>query len=165
MSPRNIQITRLAPDDWERYKTLRLAALAESPDAFWTRLFQEEDQPESFWRGRLATATATISAQLDGNDVGLMAVAPWENSTTQAGIFSVWVAPGARGHGIGRAMTRDGISAAREAGFQRVILEVADHNTAAIALYEAMGFEPTGRAGALPAPRSHITEHERALTL
>ena len=34
-----------------------------------------------------------------------------------------------------------------------------------IKLYERAGFQPTGRIGALPSPREHVTEHERSLPL
>ena len=57
------------------------------------------------------------------------------------------------------------INWARTEGFRRVVLEVANENAAAIALYRRLGFERTGATATLPAPRTHVTEHERALEL
>ena len=54
---------------------------------------------------------------------------------------------------------------AREEGFPHLFLDVADENTAAIKLYERLGFAPTGVKNHMPPPRDHISEHERALEL
>lgn len=54
---------------------------------------------------------------------------------------------------------------ARSAGFSRLVLDVADDNAAAVALYARHGFEPTGEVGCLPPTRTHIREHRRALIL
>ncbi|MFN3200751.1 MAG: GNAT family N-acetyltransferase [Bradymonadia bacterium] len=152
-------------DDWQRIKALRLDALAADPDAFGSTLAREADQPESFWRDRHGTATATLIAVLDGADVGITVVASSWDDPRAGAIFGVWVRPSARGHGAGDALMAQAIESARAAGFERVVLEVGDHNAPAIALYARMGFEPTGRVSTLPPPRTHITEHERAIVL
>ncbi len=92
-------------------------------------------------------------------------VAPAFGAPEDAGIYGVWVAPSARGRGVGDALLATAIEHARAAGHPRAVLDVGDHNTAAQALYARHGFRPTGRTGSLPEPRTHVTEHELARDL
>lgn len=131
----DVEVVRASVDDWAQVRDLRLAALADTPDAFGSTLEREQDQPESFWRGRLQAADAvTLVAWVDGRPAGLITVAPAFDDPDAGGIYSVWVAPFARG----------------------------DHNTAAQRLYARPAFGPTGRTGTLPPPREHVSEHELA---
>ena len=66
---------------------------------------------------------------------------------------------------MARKLIESVIEWAREQNCRRVVLEVANENQAAIALYHACGFQPTGRTGTLPSPREHIIEHELELIL
>jgi hypothetical protein len=47
----------------------------------------------------------------------------------------------------------------------RLVLDVADLNVAAVALYELKGFRRNGKVGSLPPPRHHIREHQREFLL
>lgn len=55
------------------------------------------------------------------------------------------VMPGARGRGLGRDLLLAVIDHARAVGCDRVELEVADDNLAALQLYRAAGFAEVGR--------------------
>jgi ribosomal protein S18 acetylase RimI-like enzyme len=77
----------------------------------------------------------------------------------------MWVAPEARGQGVGNALVDVVIEHARLSGATRLLLDVADDNRQAIALYARKGFVPNGTTGSLPAPRYHIREHQRELRL
>ena len=77
----------------------------------------------------------------------------------------MWVAPVARGRGVGDGLVDAVVDWARAAGYPRVVLDVGDENLPAIRLYERKGFEPTGRTRTFSEPRTHIREHERALVL
>lgn len=161
-----MKLERITPDDWERLRTLRLRALQDSPDAFARTLDEEEDQPESFWRGRLATpSVVTLVAVDEGADVGLVTGLPWDGEPDAFGLVGMWVAPEARGRGAGDLLIVGLVVEARERGFRRLLLEVGDHNAPAIRLYERHHFHPTGLTGTLPPPRESITEHQRARDL
>jgi ribosomal protein S18 acetylase RimI-like enzyme len=160
-----IDVERAGPGAWRRYKRLRLGALADAPDAFFTRYEDEADKPEEHWRQRLTSGAVTLIASLAGEDAGLAVVAAHSDHPGDAGLFSVWVHPQARSRGVGDALTTHAIAVARERDFTRLVLEVSDHNAGAIRMYARFGFEPTGASGHMPAPREHITEHERALAL
>lgn len=63
----------------------------------------------------------------------------------EAELLTLAVEPAQRRHGHGRALLQALLTAAREAGAERVFLEVADSNAAARALYAAAGFHEAGR--------------------
>jgi len=160
------RIDRLEPDAWERVRAVRLRALTDAPDAFGSTISGERERPEHSWRGRLEypSSIALVAAQ-DGEDVGLAFGAPYDGKPGFAGLFGMWVAPEARGSGVSRRLVRCVIDWAISQDYANLLLEVADDNKRAVAFYARMGFEPTGATGSLPAPREHIREHERVLSL
>ena len=60
--------------------------------------------------------------------------------STSARIYSLALAPFARGQGLGARLVRDLEVRARKAGFSRLHLEVALSNKAAISLYDKLGY-------------------------
>jgi ribosomal protein S18 acetylase RimI-like enzyme len=161
-----LTIERIRPEAFERVRAVRLRALRDAPDAFWVTADEEAATTAAEWRDRLARPdTATFVARRDGVDVGLVVGARhWEHEG-EAGLYGMWVAPEARGSGASTALIHAVVDWARAAGYRTVRLEVADTNEPAVRLYSRLGFVPTGAVGTLPAPREHITEHERALDL
>ena len=61
----------------------------------------------------------------------------------------VYVRDGARGTGLGKALTQAAIDRARERGCKRIELDVNEQNTRAVGLYTSLGFaiepKPPGR--------------------
>lgn len=161
-----LAIERIEPDAFQRARALRLRALHDSPDAFWVTADEEATTTAAQWRDRVARPdAATFVASRDGVDVGLAIGSRHHEHTGDAGLYAMWVAPKARGSGAGTALIRAVIEWARGADYRSLRLEVADANEHAVRLYARLGFEPTGVTGTMPAPREHITEHERALDL
>jgi len=72
--------------------------------------------------------------------VAVVATPTWVN----AHINDVVVDGGARGRGVGRALTEAAIAVARERGAQVVRLTSAGHRQDAHQLYESLGFRHTG---------------------
>ncbi len=159
-----MEVRRLAPDDWERFRRIRLAALLDAPDAFGSTIDEALARREAGWRSQLETL-ATFVAIMDDVDVGMVRGGPDDADPATAFLLSMWVAPSFRGCGVGDRLVRVVIDWARSTGFSRLVLDVADHNLPAVALYARAGFDPTGEAGTLPPPRSHIREHRRAMVL
>jgi ribosomal protein S18 acetylase RimI-like enzyme len=60
-------------------------------------------------------------------------------------IAAMAVAPEARGKGLGKRIMQGVIGEALERGDRSVLLEVFEHNTPAVKLYEGLGFEPLRR--------------------
>ena len=161
-----VRIEQLAPGAEQRLRELRLVALQSDPDAFYRTYAEEVDHPAEFWRGWLARPRTVLLVAVDGTrDVGLGGLVPDRRAPEHLAVVTFWVDPSARGRGVARALLDALVLAAREAGAAALTLEVADANEAAVRLYAAAGFEPTGRVGAFGPPREHVTEHERRLVL
>jgi GNAT superfamily N-acetyltransferase len=159
-------VTRIGPDDVARARAVRRRALEDAPDAFWETLEEEIARPDRDWTARLAMPEAvTLVASVDGDDVGLVMGLPHHEHAGDAGLYSMWVAPAARGQGAGEALIGAVIGWARAAAYPTLRLDVGDANLHAQRLYERMGFTPTGAVGTMPAPRDHIAEHELVLVL
>src|SRR5215210_174237 len=60
-------------------------------------------------------------------------------------IAAMAVAPEARGKGLGKRIMQGVIDEAAERGDRSVLLEVFEHNTPAVNLYEGLGFKPLRR--------------------
>ena len=63
----------------------------------------------------------------------------------EAEILTLAVRPASRRRGVGARLVREGALAAASRGAIRLFLEVADDNTAALALYARAGFAEAGR--------------------
>ncbi|MEO0915100.1 MAG: GNAT family N-acetyltransferase [Pseudomonadota bacterium] len=154
----------MAAGEAARFRALRLAALRDAPDAFGTTLAEAEALSDAEW-GAALMRSATFVASRDGRDCGLLRGWPGSDGAGTARLISFWVAPDARGRGVGLALVERLVVWARGEGVRRLLLDVTDENAGAIALYARAGFRPTGRKGALPPPRAHILEHEMARDL
>jgi GNAT superfamily N-acetyltransferase len=147
-----VQVRRAHPDEWAAVRDVRLAALAEAPDAFASTLARERDRPEAEWRSRIALLPWFL-AWHQGQSAGLVAAFPVTHPG-RAGpahpiaewhLVSMWVPPSARGTGVAGLLVTPVLQHAREAGAERVTLWVATGNPRAAAFYCRMGFQPTGQ--------------------
>jgi ribosomal protein S18 acetylase RimI-like enzyme len=127
------------------FRELRREALRDAPDAFSATLAQwsGEGDREDCWRARLTEVPFNVVAELDGKPAGLVSgTHPDENGMVL--LISMWVAPFARGRGVGDALVDAVIGWARARGAMRVELDVRETNAAAIALYRRNGFVDQG---------------------
>lgn len=154
-------------DDWQRAREVRLAALADAPDAFFSTYAEEVGMPETAWRDRLASEDATtfLATDGDGATVGICVLAPAFDDPASLGLYGVWVRGSARGTGVADRLVEAAIATAERTGKDRLLLDVGDHNVAAQRFYARHGFTPTGRRSRFPEPRAHIAEHELARPL
>jgi ribosomal protein S18 acetylase RimI-like enzyme len=136
-------------------RDLRLAALADAPDAFAATLASEAGQPEADWRARIAARPWFLGYQPDGQPAGLIAALPPRPGPDQDPawhLVSMWVSPGARGSGLADRLVSAVTEHASRAGAAQVTLWVAVGNERARAFYRRMGFMPTGRRQIYPRP-------------
>jgi len=143
-----IELRVLTPDDWRTWRRLRLAALAEAPHAFSSRLadWQGDGDREERWRARLGIpGSCNVVAVLDGEPAGMASGVP--AGAGAAELISMWVSPAARGHGIGDHLVQAVARWARQAGSEVLRLAVAQGNENAAGLYRRNGFQLTGELG------------------
>lgn len=159
-----MQIVRLGPQDGDRLRRLRLEALRDAPDAFGATFADASARPAEDWRRQLVEL-ATFFAVDEGRDVGMARAARHPSEPDTGELLSMWVAPAARGRGVGDALIAAIVDWARGEALRRLVLDVGDANGPAIALYARNGFVATGITGSLPPPRTHVREHQRARTL
>ena len=164
----DFELRAVTAEDWELAKCVRLAALADTPDAFEATLAEELQVPESSWRARAQDSAAgrtsrCFLAQREGVPCG-MAVGVLNESTQRVTLNAMWVAGNVRRRGIGRALVRAVCDWARSRGALGVDLEVTQSSASARALYAALGFtpcadQPASTCGARrsPAQRMQLT--------
>jgi ribosomal protein S18 acetylase RimI-like enzyme len=157
-------IKQLTTGDGERLRALRLRSLRDAPDAFGTTLEEAASWSPDTWNRQLQQH-ATFVACARGTDVGLVRGALHDQFPDTGYLISMWVAPEARRQGIGSALVDAVAQWARTKGLARLLLDVGEHNTAAIALYARNGFVPNGEGGRLPPPRGHIRQIQLVLAL
>lgn len=133
------RIEAVEPDDWKRWRAIRLRALAEDAPAFAcsAHAWIEGGDTEQRWRERIAAPGRLYLASEDDRDVAMIGLAPGDEPE----LISMWVAPEARRSGVGRALVETVVA---EAGDQPLRLRVMADNAAAIAFYEGCGFALTG---------------------
>lgn len=143
-----MNIRRLSAADAPSYRELRLEALINDADAFGASIEDVQKSPLSKTADRLAGANAlTFGAFLHGKLVGNVTLARETGAKSQhrASVYAVYVTPAARGKGIARNLMQKLIDAAREIEeLEQLYLAVSSGNTAALALYEALGFKKYG---------------------
>ncbi|GAA2390692.1 GNAT family N-acetyltransferase [Streptomyces glaucosporus] len=136
----------LTTDDWPLWRTLRLAALTDAPNAFKVRLADWDRGEEERWRARLELPGAYhVAALLDGHAVGMASGLPGAADIRE--LRSVWVSSEARGRGIGNRLLKAVEIWALGSGGAALKLAVLPGNEPAIALYRRNGFTATGEPG------------------
>jgi GNAT superfamily N-acetyltransferase len=150
-----MRLRRIEAGDGLLLKSVRLAALEDSPYAFSSSLAAEAARSDSQWAERAAAGSSgasriTVFAEGAQGVLGLVGGYRATSSSTTVELVSMWVSPNARGAGVGRALVAAIIDWARDTGASEVALGFAEGNAAAEGLYAAMGFAATGVTATLP---------------
>ena len=150
--PMSIVVRRIQPEDILALKTIRLAALADRPDAFGSTLEREEAFTPEIWASRtlqssLGDHAVTYLAWLDDDAVGI--VGGLRNGAVVE-LMSMWTSPDLRRRGLGRRLVEATVEWAADAEAERVELWVMRGNDAAQRLYESLGFVVTVGHHSLP---------------
>ena len=127
---------------------MRLRALTSDPGAFGGRLEDAIEHDDDLWRKRAsadpAEAATFVAEDAQGTLVGMAVGARIQERRDAAGLFGMWVAPEARGQGVGGALVDAVARWARSVGFERIGLGVATANMGVVAFYERKGFAVFG---------------------
>jgi ribosomal protein S18 acetylase RimI-like enzyme len=156
-----IEIRRVRADEWKALRDVRLAALADSPDAFATTHAEAAGRPDEWWRewARQSAEGADQSMFLAWREREPVGITGAFRKAGRVYVISMWTAPSVRGRGVGRALLD---AAVAFAGDSEVRLSVTETNAGAWRFYEAYGFEATGATEPVR-PGSALLAHELAL--
>lgn len=142
-------VRKLEVDDWKLLREIRLRALLDSPESFYSTYEQALEVDEDGWRERLgAGERVTLLAELEGRPVGMTVGAPAgedERVDDAAMMLSMWVEPESRGQGVAGGLTSALVEWSRAEGYATLVLWVYDAAPRAAAFYRRAGFGATGR--------------------
>jgi ribosomal protein S18 acetylase RimI-like enzyme len=144
-----VVIRALTDADAEAYRHMRLRALRDHPDVF-GRAFEEaetHDEILAALRSRDDAVGRFVLGAFDPELVGIVACSRelGVKRRHKAMIWGMYVAPEARGRGVGRLLVEGTVARARRwSGLAQLWLSVAVHNEPARALYRSCGFQVFG---------------------
>lgn len=158
---RTLRVRYVLSGEHARLRELRLAALADSPEAFGWTYGGDVARPPEFWESSARESERGVAERIfvlvDETDcwLGLVFVRLDCERAGEAWLGGMWVAPAARGRGGAALLCRACIDWASDRGGRELMLTVIDGNDVARQVYEAAGFEVRNKA---------VHTYERTLT-
>ncbi|MEV6909512.1 GNAT family N-acetyltransferase [Amycolatopsis sp. NPDC051071] len=154
-----LPVRRLTAQDLDVFREIRLRALTDTPENYGSVAEAERAQSDEEWLARLDEDAWFVAFDDESRPVGLVAGRVRDDGWI---LYSMWVAPEARGQGLGERLVREIRSAAEEGGAREVWLHVAEDNDRARRLYLRLGFVSTGELEPMP---NDITRRRERLYL
>ncbi len=142
-----IYISILQPSEWREYKQIRLESLKENPEAFGSSYEKEVNYSEEKWQERLNDSDTILFVARDENKpVGMVGIhVEVQNNKKVAHIWGMFVSTSCRGNGVGKLLMRELLNEVKRRNEVNVMeLMVNNDQTAAVKLYESLGFEKVG---------------------
>jgi ribosomal protein S18 acetylase RimI-like enzyme len=142
-----MQIRRLTPRDASGYRTLRLRAYREHPEAFTSSVEEVERLPLAASEMRLAVEHHRFWGAFQDNRmcgmVGLERETRMKNHH-KGTVVGMYVPPELTGRGIGKALMSALVDDARKWKLELLVLTVTESSGTAAKLYERAGFRSFG---------------------
>jgi GNAT superfamily N-acetyltransferase len=139
-----VVIRRIRPEEGLLLRDLRLRSLSDSPAAFGQTVEDAVARPEVDWhrsalRASRGDGRSWLVAQLGGRQVGLVQGRRRPPGTLM--VFSMWVDPGSRRHGVGERLIGELETWAVGWQASETVLWVLASNADGLAFYRRLGFE------------------------
>jgi RimJ/RimL family protein N-acetyltransferase len=173
------RVRRIRPDEADALREIRLRALADTPLAFGSTEAREAVYPPERWEQwardaaaggeqttffALGAGGAEAGAAADGaRPAGLAYARIDEDDRATAHLFSMWVAPEARGSGAASALVDAVVDWTAANGARTLRTAVTIGNEAAARLYARAGFMDTGDREPLGHSEAEVALLERTL--
>jgi len=137
-----MRIEPMTPADWPAVRQIYAEGIATGDATL------ERDAPDwdHFDRSHRSDCRLVARGTKAGPVLGWVALTAYSARRVYSGVAweSVYVAAGARGQGVGRALLEAVIPASEAAGFWTLLAGVMVENTASLRLHEAVGFRRVG---------------------
>jgi L-amino acid N-acyltransferase YncA len=140
-STAQVAIAALVADDWCDVARIYADGIASG-----VATFETEVPAWEVW-DRAHLADHRLLARGDGRVIGWGALAPVSSRCVYAGVakVSVYVAAGARGHGVGAALLAALVKSSEDGGLWTLEAGILPENEASVRLHERCGFRIVGR--------------------
>jgi GNAT superfamily N-acetyltransferase len=139
---RDVVVEQLAPDEWQRLRSIRLEALTDSGHAFGGTYEAESAEDESTWRLKFEKNDFLI-ASVNGKDAAMLYIEILKGDFgATCWIGGCWSNPKFRGKGLMRALFT--YIDRQDKDWKIQGLGVFTDNFSAIAAYEKLGFVKMG---------------------
>jgi L-amino acid N-acyltransferase YncA len=140
-----VKIRRATVGDAESIAAILNGVIAEGNLTVFERPFSAEEEREFI--SSLGARSVLHVAEVGGKCAGVQSVdlfSPWIASLTHVATMGTWVAPEARGRGLGRALFKESLSFARSNGYSKIVVQVLANNDRALRFYRGQGFTDIG---------------------
>ncbi len=149
-----IVIMSLSPEEWQKYKNIRLEALQKEPTAFANTYDDEIKYEDKKWIEILEKSknrdTEIALFAKDGDQIIGFIGAFWvtkEKLKHVAHIYGTYVDSAYRGQGVGKMLMEAVINKLKSLShIKKIKIEVNSQNTPAFNLYQKVGFKVIGKA-------------------
>ncbi|HWP79943.1 MAG TPA: GNAT family N-acetyltransferase [Candidatus Acidoferrum sp.] len=140
-----MKIREMTPEDWPEVRRIYKAGIDAGLSTFQTEVPSWE-----VWNAGHRELCRLV-AVIDGKVAGWGALSPTSSRACYAGVneVSLYVAPEARGHGVGTTLLRELIDRSEEAGVWQLYGSVFDTNEASLRMCEKAGFRRVGTREAI----------------
>lgn len=138
----DIDVRLLGNEEWQLFRTVRLRALEEAPEAFVARYEDEASYDEEFWRDRMIRSDRIV-AERDDEPIGLACLGRHNEDPEIGEVFGLWTAPAVRGEHVARSLVRVAAQKATQDGCRSLLFWAGSDNPSAVAFASSFGFRPT----------------------
>jgi GNAT superfamily N-acetyltransferase len=144
-SESTLSIRLCGADDWEDLRTIRLEALADTPEAYGSTYEEMARWSDAQWKNAASTRLYYL-AHRGGRVVGMVSGGFNDAYPGTRWLYGMYVTPSERGTGTAERLVRSIGDWATSHGVAQVYLHVGSSVPRARAFYEKMGFRTTGEA-------------------
>jgi GNAT superfamily N-acetyltransferase len=156
MGEATITIRRSDRADWRALKTIRLEALADTPDAYGSTWKENSTWSDAQWKNAASNRLYFLAFR-DDSVVGMVSGGLNDTHPGTRWLYGMYVTASNRGSGTAEQLVATVCEWVRREGFDEVYLHVTSTVVRARAFYTRLGFRPTGETFAM--------DRDRALTL
>jgi ribosomal protein S18 acetylase RimI-like enzyme len=139
-SPEKFILKKVLPEDWEKFKEIRLYGLQTDPQAFGKSFENESNETDSYWKEMVSGSERSFYVVEGGlKFIGIAGLKKMTRDNWQ--IVAVYVLPEFRGQNLSKRLIEQVIHEAKINNAIKVSLIVNTKQESAVNLYKKIGFE------------------------